>query len=210
MSADRSSSSDERFVAMLAQARQGQLDVMGHLLEPHREGLMNLAQRIIPQTVRGQMGADDAALVTLLSAYEHFDQFRGKSVVELSNWLWSILVNTIRQFVRTEERHRGSDARPTISLDDVPDETEASLCRSFSPCDALLDQERTAIFQRCFDLLPERYQQVLRLHFDENLGFAEIGSTLGMSAEAARKKGERAMLVLGDLLRENGMSGEGS
>ncbi len=45
MSADRSSSSDERFVAMLgAKPCQGQLDVMGHLLEPHREGLMNLAQ----------------------------------------------------------------------------------------------------------------------------------------------------------------------
>jgi DNA-directed RNA polymerase specialized sigma24 family protein len=54
-----------------------------------------------------------------------------------------------------------------------------------------------------------RYRQVLQLRFDDDLGFAEIGTMLGMSAEAARKRGGRALADLRDLLLAAGISDEG-
>ena len=49
--------------------------------------------------------------------------------------------------------------------------------------------------------LPPGYRQVIELRYDEGLGFAEIGARLGSSKEAARKRCERALEALKDVVQ---------
>jgi DNA-directed RNA polymerase specialized sigma subunit len=51
------------------------------------------------------------------------------------------------------------------------------------------------------DLLPESYRRVLRLRFDDDLGFEAIGCELGISPQAARKLRLRALRAIKDLIR---------
>jgi RNA polymerase sigma factor (sigma-70 family) len=56
--------------------------------------------------------------------------------------------------------------------------------------------------------LPERDRQVLLLHHFEKLTYDQVGRRMGMSAEAAQRRGHRALEKLRALLLEQGVSRE--
>jgi RNA polymerase sigma-70 factor (ECF subfamily) len=176
---------------------------MGELLEVHREHLLEIARERIPQRLQGRMGPSDAVQVALMLAHRHFEQFRGVSPGEFSDWLWTILLNTIRDFIRAAEGRQQQHVRREIALDDLPPEarTAACHCRDLSGYDLLIHEETTGGVRRCVDLLPESYRRVLRLRFDDDLGFEAIGGELGISAQAARKLRLRALRAVRDLIR---------
>jgi RNA polymerase sigma-70 factor (subfamily 1) len=209
MSTHSSSLPPERFTVLLAQSRQGDSQAMGELLEIHREYLVSLAGHLIPNRVCGRIGAADAVQAAVLSAYEHFETFRGDLLDALCEWLRTILLNTIREFVRTAHGRRGSHVNREVALDDVSTQTTSPFCRDSSIGERLRGQERTACIQRCFESLPEAYREVLRLRFDDGLRFAEVGKTLEISTEAARKRAERALETMRDLLLAAGITDEG-
>jgi RNA polymerase sigma-70 factor (ECF subfamily) len=196
-------SSTPPFADMLARAREGSVATMGQLLEIHREHLLALAHHRIPRDLNPKMQPSDAVQVTLMSAHLHFEQFRGGSAEEFSEWLLTILLNTIRDFVRSFKGCQKQLASREVPLDAALPAAEAAFCRHRSPsaCDRLIEQEEHATFRRCLELLPEAYRQVLRLRFDDDLGFQEIGAKLGVTAEAARKLRTRALRALSKLLR---------
>jgi RNA polymerase sigma-70 factor (ECF subfamily) len=211
MSSDRPPSV-EPFAELLAQARRGQSAAMGQLLEVQRAHLVEMARRRIPQPLQARMAPSDAVQVTLMSAHRHFNQFRGDSPAEFSEWLLVILLNTIRDFLRAAAGRRKQHVNRVISLDALPAETRgvACQCRGRSGCDLLIEQETTAVMRRCVELLPEPYRQVLKLRFADDRGFAEIGSLLGISPAAARKMRSRAVQAIAALMQTYGIIEEGN
>jgi RNA polymerase sigma-70 factor (ECF subfamily) len=72
---------------------------------------------------------------------------------------------------------------------------------------AELDETRDAI-QVAVDRLDPDARAVLRLRYDQDMGYVEIAHCLGLpSAEAARKRHARALLALRDVLRGDGVQG---
>jgi RNA polymerase sigma-70 factor (ECF subfamily) len=203
MSAPRPASPAGSFADLLARARLGQSAAMGELLELHREHLLERARERMPQRLQGRMGPSDAVQVALMSAHQHFEQFRGDSPGEFSEWLWAILLNTIRDFVRAAEGRWKQHLRREVPLDDLPVETRNAACHcpGRSGCDVLIHEETTEGIRRCVEVLPETYRRVLRLRFDDELGFEEIGAELGISAAAARKMRLRALRAVAELMR---------
>ena len=54
-------------------------------------------------------------------------------------------------------------------------------------------REELAALEQAVARLPENYRQVIRLRYDGNRTFADIGAVMGCSAEAARKLWARAV-----------------
>jgi RNA polymerase sigma-70 factor (ECF subfamily) len=201
---------DDRFADLLSQARHGDSRAMGQLLELPRAHLLAIARRQIPRQHHPWMAPSDAVQVTLTSANSHFEQFRGASGIEFFEWLRTILVNTVRDFLRVAEGRRKQRPHRTVTLEGLAE--EASLARhlddSRSVCDRLIDQEVRASIRRCIEVLPEHYRRVLHLRYDEAHRFAEIAAEMGTTFHAVIKLRRRAIEALRELLRAYGIVDE--
>jgi RNA polymerase sigma-70 factor (ECF subfamily) len=207
MSSDRPEPSAEPFAELLAQARSGQSAAMGQLMQLQREHLLEMARRRIPPSVQGRLAPSDAVQVALMSAHRHFEQFRGHSAGEFSEWLWSILVNTIRDFLRATEGRRREHAGREVSLGCLPAQARTVRCPNGgrSVCDALIERETRESLRRCVELLPDEYRQILQMRFEDERGFEEISAALGISPQAALKMRRRAVEAVADMMRTYGV-----
>jgi RNA polymerase sigma-70 factor (ECF subfamily) len=214
MSSDRPEPCAEPFAQLLARARSGHSAAMGQLMQIQREHLLEIARQRIPPALQGRLAPSDAVQVALLAAHRHFEQFHGHSEGEFSEWLWSILVNTIRDFLRATEGRRREHAGREVSLAALPPQARIIRpvrCREGgqSVCDALIDQETRESLRRCVELLPDEYRQVLQMRFEDARGFEEIGAALGISPQAALKMRRRAVEAVADMMRTYGVIEEG-
>jgi RNA polymerase sigma-70 factor (ECF subfamily) len=203
MSTDHTTSPAPSSAELLAQAQRGELTAMGELMELEREYLLEMARRRIPASLQGRMSPSDAVQETLLSAHQHFEQFHGASPQEFSVWLWTILLNTIRDFVSDFQESRKRQSSREVPLDTVPAAKRGAALQvqGLSACDLLIEQETREAMLRSIGLLPETYQQVLGLRLNDDLRFEAVGAALGISAAAARKLHRRALDAAGALMR---------
>src|SRR5436190_23880592 len=99
---------------LLADARGGQADRLGTLLELYRGYLYLLARTQIDLHLRGRIDASDVVQETFLNACLHFEQFRGDSEKELLAWLRRILVNSLARSVEKQILAQKRDARREV------------------------------------------------------------------------------------------------
>lgn len=191
----------EDFNQVLERARSGCTEHTGQLLERYRDPLHENARVRIPRSLCARITPSDMVQEALAAAYKHFDQFRGSSPKEFGAWLSIILLNTVHNFVRAYGLRKKRQASREVPLDAISPATRVAARWSMSSaCDRLISQEEHTAVNRCIELLPEVYRQVLRLRYHDDLTFRQIGATLGVSPEAARKLRDRALLALADRL----------
>jgi RNA polymerase sigma-70 factor, ECF subfamily len=145
---------------------------------------------------------------TLLKAWQHFLQFRGGTEADFRAWLGQILRHTLanerREHVRTAMRSIQCD----VSLDQIvarslPDDSGSEYGSSGGQTRTL---ERREALEMALRRLPEHYRQVLNLHTQEEMTFAQVGERLHCTAEVARKLWRRAVEKLARLLGEGNAS----
>jgi RNA polymerase sigma-70 factor (ECF subfamily) len=179
----------------LAQARAGSLDALGTLLMDCREHLLRLARRQLGPGLQGKVCAADLVQDTFLEAQRDFAGFSGTTLQDLLAWLSRILIHNAMNVAR---RYRGTEKRDVgreVALPDTGQESAEgeALRRVPPPWEVLAAREDAVALSRALTRLPEPYQRVLRLRCHDQLSFAEIGSALACSAEAARKLWGRAV-----------------
>jgi RNA polymerase sigma-70 factor (ECF subfamily) len=120
-----------------------------------------------------------------------------------SSWLLRIAANTLR------DSWRGARV-PLYSLD-MPsaDEGEGATlgdrlidCRQLDPAAAVDDWERAARLRSVLVLLPQDYQQLLRLRYWEECGWQEVAAHMNRTEGAVKKLHQRALELLAVLVRE--------
>ena len=134
----------------------------------HRYSSLVFAKAI--SVMHSEEGAAEVTQLTFVRAYESMDAWRGK---ELGPWLSVIAVHTALKLIDKERRRKTAslDTLTPSALGSIPAES------SYSPeHEADLQQMETAIGQ-----LPETDQQLLRLHYFEQLGTADIARKTGIS-----------------------------
>src|SRR5689334_6977604 len=93
---------------LLQQARSGDGEARGRLLEAYRNYLALVARLQLSQRLQSKVDAADLVQETFLNAHRHFSQFRGHSEDELLAWLRQILVaqaaNLVRHYCGTQAR----------------------------------------------------------------------------------------------------------
>jgi len=182
---------------MLSEARAGTAGALAALLDAVRPLLLRVADCRTHDLVRAGLEASDLVQETLIKAAEEFGKFAGTSEGQLFSWLWRILLNNLRDHLRSRKRCK-RDAHREISLTALGPET---LLLYASPEEEIERQEAYEGLHKAILHLPIRYQTVLAARFFEARSFAEIAEEMQCSADAARKSCERALNVLRRILR---------
>jgi len=187
------------FAKLILAAKGGSRQAIGELMNGCRDYLLLVANEDLDQGLRTKLGASDVVQDVLLSAQNAIGEFRGQSREEFIGWLRGILVNDL---LETRRKYRGTakrqiDREVSLSGEDfrgiAPD---AITAQHPTPGTQAIANEETAALQRALEQLSHEHRQVLQLRNWQQLSFSDVGTEIGLSANAARKLWTRAVLAL--------------
>jgi RNA polymerase sigma-70 factor, ECF subfamily len=193
------------FVTLLADARAGNAEAIGVLLQSFQPYLLSIAKHELPDRLRSKCDGSDLVQETLLEAHRGFAGFDGTDSDDLRVWLCGILTHNVKDLIR---RYRDTSKRSTDrerSLDAGTPSAEVSgravaVDPYPTPCTRVIASENISALREALLRLPEDEQVVIALRHFECLSFQEVGRRLDRTPEAARKLCARAMSRLQHLL----------
>jgi len=141
--------------------------------------------------------ATDLTQETFVSAFRHYDRFRGDSKV--FTWLYQIARNLCINRVRQRDRQRSLKIE---SLDQTRDgDDEEGLTRevadwTHSPQQVLEEKELHQRILAAIDSLPPDYKEVVLLREFQQMSYNEIVAATGLSLENVKTRLSRARAML--------------
>ena len=191
---------ESQLIRLLQEARHGQRESLGVLLESYRNRLTMLARAQIDTRLRARANASDLVQETFLQASRHFDQFQGNAG-ELEAWLRRILHRRVVRLVRKHVLARKRSVRREFSAGvgaagpngSFAEGTIPLVSRSSSPSNQAQRRELTEIVAGRLARLPAPYRQVLVLRHLKGLSFAEVAGNMARSEGAVRVLWLRAL-----------------
>src|SRR5262249_37424325 len=183
---------------LLDDARRGDADARGRLLELYRNYLAMLARLQLGQRLQGKVDASDLVQETFLEAHRDFAQFRGGSERELVGWLRQILAtnlaNLVQRYHGTQRRDPRLERRLAEQLDQSSRLLDLGLVAPHtSPSTQAVGREQTVLLADALQQLPDDYREVLVLRHLEGLHFPEVAARMGRSTDAVKKLWARAL-----------------
>lgn len=166
-----------------------------------RPWLQMVADRELPDRLRGRVDASDIVQQTLLKAWQAESQFVGETDQQRLAWLRTIVKNTIRDHQRrllgTDKRGAG---RERAATDLFGNEGAGLSQRAIEPAATvggeLMAAEQRVELDRVLASLPTDQRKVIELRHFEELSFAEIAKQLSRSEPAVRMLWVRALRSL--------------
>ena len=185
----------------IVEARAGNREALGRLLEMCRHYLLLVANRELDAGLRAKIAPSDIVQDTMMEAGRDYLRFHGATEEELLGWLRQILRHNVANVHRHFETAKREVDRE-IALD--PGVADAILHdavkQSETPSRQAQAHERDKQLERAMQRLPEHSRQILLLRTSEGLTFAQIAEKMDSTAEAVRKQWGRAVEELTKLL----------
>lgn len=182
----------DTFPDWLRAARSGSQPDLGRALEACRGYLFMIAEAELGSTLRPKAGASDLVQESLLDAQKAFDQFAGSTRADFIAWVGQILRHNLADLAR---RYRDAECRAVTREQSLADDPPpgAPTGGTASPSAIVTRAEDEGRLRAAIARLPDESRLVLAWRQQDRLGWAEIGTRLGKSAEAARKVWFRAV-----------------
>jgi RNA polymerase sigma-70 factor (ECF subfamily) len=192
---------DNSITALIENARDGDAEPLGQLLEFYRNYLTVLATTQLDRRLRRRMNPSDLVQETMLAAHRDFGQFRGISERELLAWLRQILINCLHHAIETHLKAKMRDVRCEVSIEQMSASLDRSVVnfgqiladRGPSPSAASRKRERSVAFADQLAKLRPDYRDVLILRNLQGLSFDEIAERMDRKAGAVRMLWLRAI-----------------
>lgn len=151
--------------------------------------------------VRDAAVADDLFQETMLTAWRRLEDFdRGRP---FGPWLRGIAAKLVLAHHRTSVR---------VAAPHEPEVLE-HLSQRFDQIQSLRGDtfnDKLDALRRCVDALPDKYSDAVQMRYHRELGLAEIGKQLELTAEAVKKRLQRAKSRLSDCLERKLTAAEGA
>jgi len=189
------------FVARLRQARSGDHEALGDVLNQCRGYLLAIALAEMNSDLRPKWAASDIVQETLLDGQRDFARFSGESATDLLRWLQRILKNNLLDAVRQCHTLK-RDARREHALAPADLDSSQLVDQAARPSQRLQRDELENVVERAIERLPARRKMVILMHHKDGLGFDEIGRRLGVTDRMARYLWAEAIASLRDTLAE--------
>lgn len=177
---------------LLAAARDGSKDALGAILDRYGERLLTLIRARLGPSLRREVESRDVLQETLLDAFRCLEQFRGEGTATFMGWMAGIAAHKILYQAR-HFRRLARDMRLRESWHSRLDPAARTIHGAVSRIH-LGRQARH--LEQALDSLKESHREVILLRHYEELTYAEIGSRMGRSEDAARMLFARAMAAL--------------
>ncbi len=194
---------DQELAALIRQARDGDSDALGRLLDQYRAYFQILAARGIGARLGRRVNASDVVQQTMLEACRDFVQFLGSGEPELVAWLERILQRNISQLVRD---HVATQKR-AIGREQTRDGADSSQAERFdpaaqhsSPSQRAMRGEDAIHLARALASLPEDQREAVRLRHLEGWSLAEISEHFERTPTATAGLIKRGMQKLREKL----------
>ena len=197
------SSSEQEFLELLSQARRGDQDALGQLIQRYRPYLMKIAHDEADASLQGKEGDSDIVQDACTKAYQIFLQFQGCTSSEMRAWLRKILLRRVGD-LRDQYFAVKRDVRAEISLQDLAtqdscnDRLEATLS---SPSEQVVRQEEREILETALKHLSELDRTIIEMRQKDGRSFADIARQLHLTEDAAQKRWVRAIQTLQEKVR---------
>jgi RNA polymerase sigma-70 factor (ECF subfamily) len=193
--------------ALLEQARQGDQEALGRLLEAQRPALHRLAKRQLETRIAVRVDASDIIQQTFLQAHRSFQQFAGQDVRQLAAWLEGILDHKVAGAIRDHALLQKRNVQRDRSLDDshggvasLKQELDAGLS---TPSQKAIRGEQEQLLSQALSELPDDQREAVRLRHLEGWALADIARHLGRSPAATAGLIKRGMQALRRQLRRH-------
>jgi RNA polymerase sigma-70 factor (ECF subfamily) len=173
---------------LIAQIVAGRKDLFTTLIEPHLAPL----SRLIRAKVGNVSESDDVIQQTILKAYTRLNQFRFEA--SFRTWLVRIALNEVIQW------HRKRLSKRLLVLDPSALAQLPVADQTASPLKQCERREEAELFRKAYAMLPEKYQDMIRLRDVEHLSIAEVAKVLSLTVPAVKTRHRRARLQMVNLL----------
>ncbi len=199
---------------LLAQAKAGSGESLGHLLQLYANYLKLVVLAQLEHNLRARVSPSDVIQETFFEAHRDFVQFRGTSTPEFLAWLRRILVNNLCRVVEQHLLAEKRDVRREVSLERLATALEQSTARleqilpdpGASPSRVLQQREAEVALADQLATLPADYREVILLRHIEGLPFEDVGQRMGRTSGAVRMLWLRAVKALRDRLDAEGIA----
>lgn len=174
---------------LIRRCRDGDRDSFAALVNRYASMVYTVAHRMTGDAA----AADDLAQETFLAAYGALGSFQFGS--KFSSWLYSIVLNKCRDYLRTR--------KPSVSVDDL---AEVIADCAATPEQRAASREAGDVVQAALGELPPEYREVLILKHIEGLSYEEIAALLGVSEGALKVRACRGRELLRSALAGMGVT----
>jgi RNA polymerase sigma-70 factor, ECF subfamily len=187
--------------ALLAQARHGDREALGQLLEAQRTALHRLAQRQLEGRIAARVDASDIIQQTFLEAHRSFAQFTGLDAREWGAWLQAILDHKVAGAIRDHALLQKRNVGRERSLDDSQKGGAAPLKQELdagfsTPSQKAIRGEEAQRLTQALTALPDDQREAVRLRHLEGWKLADIARHLGRTPAATAGLIKRGMQAL--------------
>lgn len=171
----------------IEQARAGDREAFGRLVEAYQTPVYNLAYRMMGNGAE----AEEAAQEAFLRAYVHLDSYDPKR--SFSTWLFSITSH----YCIDRLRRRRIDWLP---LKEEIAEPVRLANPSPNPEAVVTERDREAWIQRLMDTLSPTDRAAVTLHYWYNCPYTEIAQVLDLTVSAVKSRLYRARRALAEMM----------
>lgn len=189
---------------LLRDARCGDAQCLGRLLDNYRNYLAMLARCRVDPRLQGKLDASDLVQETYVEALQSFQSFRGNTEAELIAWLRQILASRLalasRRYLGAQARDVRFEHRLAEAFDRSSMAADRLVLSQTSPSGHLARHERAVLLADALAELPEDYREVILLRHMEGLPFRDVARQMGRSHSSVRQLWVRSLAALHQLL----------
>jgi RNA polymerase sigma-70 factor (ECF subfamily) len=186
---------DEELVKLVL---DGDRERFAVLVDRYKKGITNF----IGASVRGRQDVADLAQDTFVRVYAHLGTFN-PNLGRFSTWIYHVARNVVRtHLAKSIRRPQAAE----LGEDRTLEGTLPDLSRDADPASGVLRAEAEADVRAALATLPERTRTVLSLRYYDNMEYATIAETLGLSLGNVKTLIHRGKLALAQTMldRERG------
>ncbi|HMO15036.1 MAG TPA: sigma-70 family RNA polymerase sigma factor [Pirellulaceae bacterium] len=192
---------------LLDQARQGEADAVGHLMDRHRNALRRMVQMRLDRKIQQRVDVSDIVQDVLIEASRRLPMYLTDGTMPFHLWLRHIAKDRI---IDAHRRHRVSakrsvDRENTLAVPSGLDQSSIDLVaqlgdQEITPAAAALQKEMAAFVEAALSKLDEIDCEVIVMRHYEQLTNQEVAQALGLTEPAASMRYLRAIRRLRNLL----------
>jgi RNA polymerase sigma-70 factor (ECF subfamily) len=171
-----------RELTLVSQAQRGDEQAFGELYEIWAAKVY----RFIYSKVKSIPVAEDITADVFLKAWQKLHQYKPRTGISFSSWLYTIARNGVVDYYRMNQRSE-------LSFEDLPEMADLE--------GEELYREKSEI-EQALKSLPEEYEKVLRLRFVEQLPIARVAQIMKKKEDNIRALTSRALKKLKDQLHK--------
>jgi RNA polymerase sigma-70 factor (ECF subfamily) len=180
---------DSDLDVLIRDAKTGDSNAIGQLLERYRPFLTNIAEWQIGPKLRKRIDATDIVQITFTDAAKDIVHFCGTSENEFSAWLQTIFRNKLMNVFRNN-RAAIRDLGKENTWHRVGGDTSTSVCwldpaaNTLSPSQKYIQGEKALRLAAALQKLPEAQRDAVRMRHLEGMSLTEIAEQLQRSTTA--------------------------